>query len=205
MGADLDAAAAAYTERLIHMRLSGAVHLHLSGAGPAAHTDVFQRAAEARRFMPLEMIQRDEHIRVHDGASDLGFLHILPAFHRNQHLIRSLQAVGNDHMTARGKGRKAILISRVHVIQRIFSAAHIQCVAVGQKRLSAQLLHHLYHHCRIIGPQESQISGFSEMDFDGGILILKIDAADSRCLHQPFQLLRKVFRKRRFHAGEINL
>ena len=76
MGADRDAAAAAYTERLIHMRLSGTVHLHFSGAGTAAHTDVFQRAAEARRFMPLEMIQSDEHIRVHDGASDLGFLHI---------------------------------------------------------------------------------------------------------------------------------
>ena len=205
MGADLDAAAAAHAQGLIHMRLSGAVHLHLSGAGAAAHTDVLQRAAKACGFVSFKMTEGDEHIRIHNGASDLGFLHIFSAFHRNQRLIRSFQAVGDDHMTARGKGRKAILISRVHVIQRIFSAAHIQCVAVGQKRLSAQLLHHLYHHCRIIVPQESQISGFSEMDFDGGILILKIDAADSRCLHQPFQLLRKVFRKRRFHAGEINL
>ena len=193
MGADLDAAAAAHAQGLIHMGLSGAVHLHLSGAGAAAHADVLQSAAEARIFMALEMAEGDEHIRVHDGASDLGFLHIFSALHGNQDLIRPLQAVGDDHVTARGKRRKAVLISRIQMIQRVFSSAHIQGVAVGQKRLSAQLLHHLHHHGRIVGPQEGQISGLSEMDLNGRILVLEIDAADARRLYQPFQLLRKVF------------
>ena len=175
------------------MRLSGAVHLHLSGAGAAAHTDVLQRAAKSCGFVSFKMTEGDEHIRIHNGASDLGFLHIFSAFHRNQRLIRSFQAVGDDHMTARGKRGKAVLICRVQMIQRVFSSAHIQRVAIGQKRLSAQLLYHLHHHGRIVGPQECQISWLPEMDLNGRILVLKIDAANTCCPDQPFQLLRKVF------------
>ena len=98
MGADLPALAAADAQLLGHVGLAGVVLLHLTGAAAAAHADIFQAAAEAGLFMSLKMSQRDKHIGVHNGAADLGVLHILAADHGNLYLIAALQAVGNDDL-----------------------------------------------------------------------------------------------------------
>ena len=92
------AAAPAYIRE--DFRLSGTVHLHLARARAAAHAEVFERSSKACIFMPFEMVQRDEHVRIHDRASDLRLCHIF-APHRNDRLIRSFESVGDDHMTAR--------------------------------------------------------------------------------------------------------
>ena len=60
------------------------------------------------------------------------------------------------------------------MIQRIFSGTDIQGVAVGQERLAAQLFHIVGHVLGKIGPQESQIAQFTEMNLDGNIFSGKI-------------------------------
>ena len=57
--------------------------IHLAGAAAAAHADVLQRAAEAGRFVALEVRQADEDVGVHDGAANLGGLAVLEMFIRD--------------------------------------------------------------------------------------------------------------------------
>ena len=203
VGADLDAAAAADAGILVDEGLARGVHLHLAGAGTAAHADVLQRAAEAGALVPLEVRQRDEHVGVHDGAADLGFLHIGAALHGDQGLVGALQAVGDDDVAAGGKGRKTVGVGRVDVVQRVLAPAHIQRVAVGQEGLAAQFLDHLGHHRRVVGAQEGQVARLAEMDLDGGEFVGEVDLADPGGLDETFEFLGQVLVKRRAQIGEI--
>lgn len=90
VGAFLLAAAAATAQTLLNVRFSAAVLLGLSGAGTAAHTDIFDRAAKAGHLMTLEVRQADKNISIHDGTSNLGSLHILTALNRNLDIVRTL-------------------------------------------------------------------------------------------------------------------
>ena len=165
---------------------------HLAGTAAAAHADVLQGTAEARLLMALEVGQGHKHIRIHDGASDLGLLHQLTAGHRHIHLVVSLQPVGNDDLTAGGHGVKAVDHGAVHVIQRIFPPAHIQGIAVGKKRLSAPLLNKVRHGFRPVGPQVRQIARLTKMQLDGHKLVIEVDLAHTRRFQQPRQLLLQI-------------
>ena len=109
MGTDLLAHSAAAALLRIDLRLGTAVHFHLSGAGAAAHADILQRTAEARGLMTLEMSHRNEDIRIHDRPANFRFLHML-LMNRNQDLVRALQPVGDQDMTAAAERIGAILI-----------------------------------------------------------------------------------------------
>ena len=205
VGADPAALAAADAVFLRHMGLARVVLLHLTGAAAAAHADVLQAAAEARRLVPLEMGQGDEHVRVHDGAADLGVLHILAARHGHLHLVAALQTVGNDDLAAGGHGVEAVEHGAVHVIQRVLPPAHIQGVTVRQERLAAPLLHEVRHRPRPVGAQESQIARLAEMQLDGHELVLKINVAHAGGLHEPRQLLLQIFMHIRPQVGKVYL
>ena len=203
VGADLDAAAAADAGVLVDERLARGVHLHLAGAGTAAHADVLQRATEAGAFVPLEVGQGDEHVSVHDGAANLGFLHIGAALHGDQGLVGAFQAIGDDDMAAGGKRRETVGVGRVDVVQRVLAPADVQRVAVGQERLAAQFLDDLGDHRRVVGAQESQVARLTKMDFDGGEFVGKVDLADPGGLDEPFEFLGQVLVKRCAQIGEI--
>lgn len=127
--------------------------------------------------MSLKMSQRDKHIGVHNGAADLGVLHILAADHGNLHLIAALQPVADDDLAAGGHGVEAVEHGAVHVVQGVLAPAHIQGVAVGEERLTAPFLHKIRHGPRPIGAQERQVSRLAEVQLDGHELILKVDIA----------------------------
>ena len=76
VGADLGAGTTAHAAGSADTGLARGVHLHLAGAGAAAHTDVLQRAAKAGSFVTLKVVQRNHDIRIHNRAADLCFLHI---------------------------------------------------------------------------------------------------------------------------------
>ena len=153
--------------------------------------------------MPLEVRQGDEDVGIHDGAADFGFLYISAAFHRDQGLIGAFQTVGNDHMAAGGEGRKAVGVGCVHVVQGIFASADIQGVAVGQERFAAQFFDDLDHHGGVVGPQVSQVAGFTKMDLDGGKFVVEINLPDAGGFDQPFQLLGQVLIERGTQVGKI--
>lgn len=75
---------------LIDGWLSAVVHLHLSGTGTAAHSNILQGAAKPGSLVAFKVIQGNKDVRVHDGGSDLGFLYQLTTFYRHISLVRPL-------------------------------------------------------------------------------------------------------------------
>ena len=142
--------------------------------------------------MPLEVGQGDEHIGVHHGAADFGLLHILAAFHGNGHLVVALQAVGDDDVAAGGIGGEAVDIRGFQMIQRIFAAADIQGVAVGQEGLAPLAFHQIGHGFGPVGPEVSHIARLSEVHFDGYIFAVHVNVTKTGGHHQTGQLLGKV-------------
>ena len=94
----------------------------LPGSGAAAHTDIFDGTAKAGHFVPLEVCQTDEHIGIHHGASDLRFLHIFAALHRDGNIIGTLESVPDEDGTADGIGGKAVEPCAFEMLQRVFPA-----------------------------------------------------------------------------------
>ena len=203
VGAVFHARPARTAQGLIHRGLAGRMHIHLARARAAAHAHVFHRAAKARALVPFEMRKRNKHVRVHHGAPNQRVLDVLAALHGHSHLVCALQAVCNDNLAAGGKGRIAVFIGGVHMVQRILAPAHIQCVAVCQKRLAAQGLHHVGHRLGKIRAQVGKIARFAEVDFDGGIFVFEIYGLKARAAHQFFQLLLQVGARAGTHIGKI--
>ena len=193
MGADLGAGVAAHAFFLLDKGLAAVVLFHFAGPGAAAHADVFQAAAEARLLVALEMGQGDEHIGVHHRPADLGLLYILAALYGDSHLVIALQTVGNNDMAAGGIGGKTVDVGRFHVIQRVFAAADIQGVAVRQEGLAALTFYQIRHGFGPVGAEIGHVARLAEIHFDGHILAVHVDVAETGSHHQPGQLLLQVF------------
>ena len=116
---------AAYTAFLIDRRFPAVVHLHLSGTGTASHSDIFEGTAKSGCLMSLEMIQRNEDVRIHNGSSDLRIFHKLTALHRYIGLVRTFQSVGDDDLTSGRKRGKSIFVGTFDMLQSIFSASYV--------------------------------------------------------------------------------
>ena len=78
MRTDFTARTTAHTKVHIRARFSLTVLFHLSRAGTAAHTNIFDRTAKTRHLMPLKMRERDKYVRIHNRVTNFRFLYILP-------------------------------------------------------------------------------------------------------------------------------
>ena len=78
------------------------------------------------------------------------------------------------------------------MVQRVFSPADVQGVAVGQKWLAAQLLDQVDNYLRIVWTQESKVPRLAKMDLDGSVFVLKINVGDARLTHKMIQLFQKI-------------
>ena len=142
--------------------------------------------------MPFEVGQGNEHVRVHHGAANFGLLHIFTALHGDSHLVVALQTVGDDDVAAGGIGGEAVDIGRFQMIQRIFAAADIQGVAVGQEGLAPLTFHQISHGFSPVGPEVSHVARLSKVHFDGYIFAVHVNVAKTGGHHQTGQLLGKV-------------
>ena len=187
------------------MGLAGVVLLHLAGAAAAAHADVLETSAEARRLVTLEVRQGDEDVGVHHGAADLGVFDILAALDRHLHLVVALQAVGDDDLAARRHRAEAVEIGGIHVVKRIFSSADIERVAVCQEGLAAALPDKIRHRFRPVRAQECEVARLSEVQLDRRVLVFEVNVAHARRLHQSGQLLLEILVIIRAQIRKINL
>ena len=187
VGALLHAGLAAHALVLVHRGLAVVVLLLLTGPGTAAHADVLDGAAKACHLVTLEVVQRDEHIGVHDGPADFGVLDIL-SIDGNLHVVGALQTVTNEDGAAHGHGGEAVFPGAVQVLQGVFPAAHIEGVAVGEEGLSAQLFHHISHRLGVVGAEKTQIAQLAEVHFDGHELVIHVDFANASGPDQPLEL-----------------
>ena len=78
------------------------------------------------------------------------------------------------------------------MVERIGAAADIERVAVGEKRLAAELAHIVAHDARPVRAQIGHIAGFAEVELDGNILVLEVDLLEAGRLHEPVQLLKRA-------------
>ena len=173
--------------------LAIAVLVLLSGPRTATHTYILDSASEACHLMPLEMREGNEHVGVHDGAPDACLLHILAAGDGHRDVVRALQPVSDEHRTADGERREAVLPGTVKMFDGILAAAGIERVAVGQKRFATGCFHHVGHGTGIIGTEETQIAQLAEVHLDGDKLAVHVDAVQSGSLQETFQLVDRSF------------
>lgn len=192
MCAVLNALAAADAARLTHARLAGTVHVHFTGAGAGAHAEVFQRAAKAGGDMPFCVAERNDDICVHDCTANLRCAQIFAAADRYEIVIRSLDAVGNDALYAGLQGRVTIQHCAVEMVERIGTAADIQRVAVGQKRLAAKLLDVVAHDLRPVWTQIGHVARLAEMNLYRDVFALEIDLLKAGFLHQALELVERA-------------
>ena len=152
--------------------------------------------------MALEMVERDKDIGIHDRSADFGLLDIL-AVNRYQRLVGALEAVGNQDMAAGGKGVEAVLIGAVQMVQRIFAAADIQGVAVGQEGSAAHFTNQINDNFCVVWAQVSQISRFTEVNFDCCKFVLKINLTNAGFDSQSAQLFGQIAAELYLHGGEV--
>ena len=110
---------------LIDRRLTNRMLILLTGSGTTSHSDILDRTAETCRLMPFKMRQTDKYIRIHHGTSDLRFLYVLSSLYRNFNIIRSLQAVSDNHRTSDTQRCKSILPCTVKMLQCVLSTTRI--------------------------------------------------------------------------------
>ena len=167
---------------------------------------MFLRAPpKAGGLVALEVGQADEHIRVHDGAADLGGLAVFAAGHRHLHLIGAAQAVADEHLTAGGHGPEAVELGAGQMFQRVFAAAGVQGVAVGQKGHTPLLLAQVGHHLGVVGPQKGQVAQLTKMHFDGHELALHVQLTDPGRQAQAAELFQQAGAHGTAEIGIINV
>ena len=63
--------------------------LHLAGPAAAAHTKVFDGAAETGGLVALEMAEADDNVSIHDSVTDLCVFHQFSVVNRHLYIISS--------------------------------------------------------------------------------------------------------------------
>ena len=198
---DADVAAAAMLT--VDFGLRGGVQLHLAGDARAAHAEVLERAAEAGLLVALEVVHRDDDVRVGDGRSDLRRLAIL-AVDLDLAALGAFQAVGDDHV-ALGRDRvEAILHGALQVVDSVRATAGVERVTIGQERLATQLADQRRQASGVVGADKGHVARLAEMDLDRHELVLEIDIRDSGAAHEALQLIEQVALGVRAQIGEIN-
>ena len=154
--------------------------------------------------MPLEVVEGDDDVGIHDGAANLGGFTEGTAHHRHLHIVGALQAVGNEDLAARGIGAEAVEERRVQVIQGVLPGAHVEGVAVGEEGVAAQLLDIVGHVPGEVGAQEGQVAQLAEVDLDGHILPLEVNLIHARGLHELAELRLVVLAVLHAEIGKIH-
>ena len=179
--------------------------LHLAGAAAATHTQVLHGAAKTGLLMALKVRKADHDVGVHECLADLGLAYVLAALDRDERLVGTLEAVGDDNLATRGIRGKAILISGVDVLERVFAATDIERVAVGEEGLAAQLLHDVCDGAGVVGAQKAQIAQLAKVNLNGDELVLKVDLLNTGAANEALELVELALASMRAQVGEVHL
>ena len=139
--------------------------------------------------MALKVGEADHDIGIHECLTDLGLVHVLAALDRDELLVGTLEAVGDDDLATRGIRGKAVLVGGVDVLERVFTATDIERVAVGEEGLAAQLLHDIRDGASVVGAQKAQVAQLAKMDLDGDELVLKVNLLDTGVTDEALELV----------------
>ena len=179
--------------------------LHFAGAAAAAHAQVLHSAAETGDLVALEMAQHDDDVRVIQGPADIRLLAVNAVGHRHDHIVRALQAVGDDIMAAGGHIVEAVDICVQQMVHGVFPGSGIERIAVREEGLSAQFLYQVRHGLHIVRPDIGEVPQFPEMQLDRHELSFKIDAAQTGLPTEFLQLDALAYVRFRPEIGKVDL
>ena len=202
---DLLAGTAANTVLGRDTRLAGGMLLHLAGTAAAAHAQVLHGAAKAGLLMALKVSEADHDIGIHERLADLGLVHVLATLDRNERLVGALEAVGDDDLATRGIRGKAVLVGGVDVLERVFAAAHIERVAVGEEGFAAQLLHDVCDGAGVVWAQKAQVTQLAKVNLDSDELVLEVDLLNAGAANEAFEFVELALASMRAQVGEVHL
>ena len=200
----LCALAATAAEFFVDDALARRMLLHLASAAAAAHADVLDGAAKARRLMTLEMREADEDVGIHDGAADLGLLDVLAVLDRHLDIIRAAQAVADDDLAACRHRVEAVEVRAVHVLERVFAAARIECVAVRQEGHAALLFDEVRDDLRVLRAKIRHVAELTEVHLDRDELAVHVNLLDASSEAECPELLHDIAADRHAEIREIN-
>ena len=184
--------------------LARGVLFHLAGAAAGSHTEVFHRTAKARELMSLKVCKADDDVGVHDGAADLCRLADLSVLDGNLNVVRALETIADDDLTARRRRIEAVEIRAVHMLERVLAAAGIERVAVDEEGIASLFLDDVRDNLRILWAQESKVAKFTEVHLDGDELSFHIDFAQPRRHAELLEFHEKTLTERGAEVREVN-
>ncbi len=199
------AGTATYAVGGIDARLASGVLLHLAGTATAAHTQVLHGTAKAGLLMALKVGEADHDVGIHERLTDLGLAHVLATLDRDERLVGTFEAVGDDDLAARGIRGKAVLVGGIDVLERVFAAAHIERVAVGEEGLAAQLLHHVGDGAGVVWAQKAQVAQLAKVHLDGDKLVLEVDLLNAGAANEALEFVELALASMRAQVGEVHL
>ena len=162
---------------------------HLPGTAAAAHADIFNGTAKARRFMTFEVSQADEDVGIHNGPADFSRFDVFAVFNGAFNFLCTADTVSNDDLTACRHRVITIEVGTVHMFQGMFTTARIEGVAVRQERTTAQFFNDVSNGFDILRTQGCQTAQFPEMEFDSNEFAFKVDISDAGLLTEFLQRL----------------
>ena len=203
--ANLLAGTATYAVGGIDARLAGGMLLHLAGTAAATHTQVLHGAAKTGLLMALKVGETNHNVGIHECLADLCLAHILTTLDRDERLVGTLEAVGDDDLATRGIRGKAVLVGGVDVLERVFAAADIERVAVGEEGLAAQLLYDIRDGTGVVGAQKAQIAQLAKVNLNGDELVLKVDLLNTGATDEALEFVELALASMRAQVGEVHL
>ena len=154
--------------------------------------------------MALEMREADEDVGIHDGAADLGLLDVLAVLDRHLDIIRAAQAVADDDLAARRHCVEAVEVRAVHVLERVFAAARIECVAVRQEGHAALLLDEVSDDLRVLRAKIRHVAELTKVHLDRDELAVHVNLLDASSEAECPELLHDIAADRHAEIREIN-
>ena len=179
--------------------------LHLAGTAAASHTQVLHGTAKTGLLMTLKVGETDHDIGIHERLTDLGLAHVLATLDRDERLVGTLEAIGDDDLATRGIRGKTVLIGGIDVLERVFAATDIERVAVGEEGLAAQLLHHVRDGAGVVGAQKAQVAQLAKVNLDGDELVLKVDLLNTGVTDEALELVELALASMRAQVGKVHL
>ena len=138
--------------------------------------------------MSFKVIHADDDIRIGNGGTYLGSRAVFPVY-RYFPVIRTLQPVGNNHLTLGGYRIETVLHGALQMVYRIGATSGIQRIAIRQKRFGSETAEQVGHACGIIRTDIRQITRFSEMYLDSGKTVFQRKLSDACTFKQTFHLV----------------
>ena len=202
---DLFAGTAVNTVLGRDVRLAGGMLLHLAGTAAASHAQVLHGAAKTGLLMALKVGEADHDIGVHERLTNLGLVYVLAVLDRDECLVGTLEAVGDDDLATRGIRGKAVLIGGIDVLERVFTATDVERVTVGEEGLATQLLHDIRDGAGVVGAQKAQIAQLAKVNLDSDELVLEVDLLDTGVTYEALELVELALASMRAQVGEVYL